>query len=446
MLTSADMLVSVRPIALAVAIIATVASPNAGATDLGIVAQRPIVIPQLVTIPQALDAFRSHGFDALLADVAAMHAEGDIDVAAHVANPNLTLAGSRSFNILPTTPAYAYSIGLTDNGAIFDVLTGKRTLRARAARAALESARDHRASVELGLELVVKQAYVQVGLGRLVVEFTEQQSQSLDKTLGIAKLRFPAVIDESDLARVELQKLAADQATTRARQMLRGAQTSMAMLLGHRGVPPDFDVDRGALGYRKLPSLATATESSLLGLAFQHRPEIVEMRASVTHFDEALSYERRRVFPDIAIGGFIAGQATEQNAISPNVVGGSLSANLPIFYQQQGEVRRAEGDLANASITSRRVVAQISLDVSMAFAQLDTARKLVDRMLGGELDAAVRQREVLQKQFDAGKADLNDYLDAQRTYLMVHLEYLQFVAAYWNAVFALERATGVELR
>lgn len=441
------MLVSVRPIALAVAIIATAASPSAGATDLGIVAQRPVVIPQLVTIPQALDAFRAHGFDALLADAAAMHAEGDVDAAAHVANPGLTLSGGRTFNVLPTQPAYAFSIGVSDNGAIFDVLTGKRTLRARAARAALEAARDHRASVELGLELVVKQAYVQVGLGRLVVEFTEQQSQSLDKTLGIAKLRFPAVIDESDLARVELQKLAADQATTRARQMLRGAQTSMAMLLGHRGVPPDFDIDRGVLGYRKLPSLATATESSLLAVAFQHRPEIIEMRASVAHFDEALSYERRRVFPDIAIGGFIAGEQTSSsNVISPDVVGGSLSANLPIFYQQQGEVRRAEGDLSGAAITSRRVVAQISLDVSMAFAQLDTARRQVDRMLGGELDAAVRQRDVLQKQFDAGKADLNDYLDAQRTYLMVHLEYLQFVAAYWNAVFALERATGVELR
>ena len=67
-------------------------------------------------------------------------------------------------------------------------------------------------------------------------------------------------------------------------------------------------------------------------------------------------------------------------------------------------------------------------------------------MLGGELDASTRQRDILQKQFDAGKADLNDYLDAQRTYLTVQLEYLQFVAAYWSAVFALERSTGTDLR
>ncbi len=83
--------------------------------------------------------------------------------------------------------------------------------------------------------------------------------------------------------------------------------------------------------------------------------------------------------------------------------------------------------------------------MTLAFAQLNTARVQVDRMLGGEIDSATRQRDVMQKRFP-GQADLNDFLDAERTYIAVQLEYLQFVASYWSAVFALERATATDLR
>jgi len=419
-------------------------SNAAGATtDPGAVSRRPVQLTQLVTINEALRTFREHGFDALLADAATMHAEGDVEAASHVANPGVAVAGGYTFMLPAGTPPWAYAVSLTDNGAIFEVLTGKRSLRASAARAALDAARLHRASVELGLEANVKQAYVQVGLGRLQVEFTEQQSQSLDKTLGVARARYQ-LLDEGDIARVEVQKLEADQAVTRARQNLRGAQAQLALLVGVRGAIPDFDVDRAALAYRVPAALVTATENSLYAIARQHRPEIAEWKASVRHGDEALTLERRKVFPDVALSGFLSGGQTVGN--DDKMAGGGLSFNVPILYQQQGEIRRAEGDFAAAQLLQRRADTQIAADVSLAWAQLSTARAQVERMTGGELDAATRQRDKLQIKFDAGAADLNDFLDAQRTYLAVQLSYLQLVASFWNAVFALERATGTDLR
>lgn len=424
--------------------VARAASAAGGPSDPGDVSRRPVVLPQLVTMNDALRTFREHGFDALLADAAAMHAEGDVEAAAHVANPGVNVSGGYTWQLPPGPSPWSYAVSLTDNGAIFDILSGKRTLRARSARAALEATRQHRASVELGLEANVKQAYVQVALGRLQLEFNEQQVQSLSKTLDLARLRYPQIIDESDLARVEIQKLAADQGVTRAKQALRSAQADLALLVGVRGAIPDFDVDRGALGYRVPPALASTNESALFAVARAHRPEIVEWKSNVVAADEALAFERRRVFPDVALTGFYAGSDTP--IITPPVAGGGVAFNLPIFYQQQGEIRRAEADFAGQSILARRADAQIAADVANAWAALTTARAQVDRMLGGELDSATRQRDILQKQFDAGKADLNDFLDAQRTYLAVQLEYLQFVASYWSAVFALERATGTDLR
>jgi cobalt-zinc-cadmium efflux system outer membrane protein len=417
-------------------------SASGGVTDPGAVSRRPVVLSPMVTMDEALRTFREHGFDALLADAAAMHAEGDVEAASHVANPGIAASGGYTFMLNPGTPPWAWAVSLTDNGAIFDILTGKRSLRASAARAALDATRLHRASVELGLEANVKQAYAQVGLARRQVDFTEQQSQSLDKTLGLARTRHE-LLDESDIARVEVQKLEADQAVTRAKQSLRGSQAQLALLVGVRGAIPDFDVDRAALSYRVPPSLVTATENSLYAMAKQHRPEIAEWKAGIRHGDEALSLERRRVFPDIAVSGFLSGGSSISD---DKIAGGGVSFNLPILYQQQGEIRRAEADFAAAQIQARRADAQIAADVSLAWAQLATARAQVERMTGGELDAATIQRDKLQIKFDAGAADLNDWLDAQRTYLAVQLNYLQLVASFWNAVFALERATGTDLR
>jgi hypothetical protein len=71
------------------------------------------------------------------------------------------------------------------------------------------------------------------------------------------------------------------------------------------------------------------------------------------------------------------------------------------FWWEDGIERAAriltEADFAAAQIQARRVDAQIAAEVSLAWAQLATARAQVERMTGGELDAATRQRDILQK-------------------------------------------------
>ncbi|HEY2366879.1 MAG TPA: hypothetical protein VGH87_10845, partial [Polyangiaceae bacterium] len=99
-------------------------SAASGVTDPGAVSRRPVQLAPLVTMNEALRTFREHGFDALLADAAAMHAEGDVEAAAHVANPGVDVSGGYTFQLPARTPPWAYAVSLTDNGAIFDLLTG----------------------------------------------------------------------------------------------------------------------------------------------------------------------------------------------------------------------------------------------------------------------------------------------------------------------------------
>ena len=121
------------------------------------------------------------------------------------------------------------------------------------------------------------------------------------------------------------------------------------------------------------------------------------------------------------------------------------SGTLPIFYQQQGEIRRAEADVATQTALLAKVQAQIAADVESAFAAYETTRALVERMEGHLLERARRARDLTALQYEKGATSLLDYLDAQRTYIAVNAEYLQDLANYWDAVFQLEAASATEL-
>jgi cobalt-zinc-cadmium efflux system outer membrane protein len=66
-------------------------------------------------------------------------------------------------------------------------------------------------------------------------------------------------------------------------------------------------------------------------------------------------------------------------------------------------------------------------------------------MEGRLLERAARARSLVELQYQKGAASLLEYLDAQRTYVSTKGEYIQDLAAYWNAIFQIEAATATEL-
>ena len=102
-------------------------------------------LPPVLRLDDALRLLRERGYDLLVAEAAVQGAEGDQSAAGAVANPNLSLTYGRSFTyghcsdalgnpascgVLPDTLLGA---GLSDQGAAFDAITGKRGLRLKAA-------------------------------------------------------------------------------------------------------------------------------------------------------------------------------------------------------------------------------------------------------------------------------------------------------------------------
>lgn len=374
----------------------------------------PTQLPALLTLAEAGRIFHSNGLDLLVADAQVVHAEGDALAARAVANPNVSASVGYALDYAQPTPCsgcspWSLSFQLSDNNTVFDLLVGKHSLRASSARAALAAARLGRVDAERTLRGQVKQAYVQLVVAKGAVDFASEVQTTMTKSLDLNKLRYPAVINEADLARIEVQKLEADQSVDQAKLAVRQGQAALGFLLGVRGVVPDFDVERTLLAYAVPPSLQGASEQGLLQTALATRADLRAWTFARESAESAVSLARRQRFPDIGLFANYTQFGTGADAIQPPTLTFGLSFNLPVFYQQQGEVRRAEADVATTTVQREKTIAQVSSDVSSAWAQYVAARELVQRVETTILERAKKARDIVDLQYRGGSATLMNF-------------------------------------
>lgn len=305
-----------------------------------------------------------------------------------------------------------------------------------------------RADAQRVLEFNLKQQYLMVAFAKSTLEFARTVAESSAQTLELTRRRYPAVIDEGALARIETTKFAADNAVDRAQQLLRQAQIDLGFLLGVRGTAPAFEVGGEFAGFVVPPRLQSVDGDTLRREAIEHRPDLRAAAYQKERASASIALARRQRFPGIALVAQYNQIGTGAAAVSPPTFFFGLSAPLPLLYQQQGELRRADADLSAQTVLRSRLEAQIASDVEGAFNAFVTTRKILERYSGAGqfLDRARLARDVTKKQYEAGSAPLMDYLDAQRTFIATNLDYLQTLTNYWTAVFQLEAAMGMDLR
>jgi cobalt-zinc-cadmium efflux system outer membrane protein len=410
-------------------------------------------IPADLSLSEALRLFRRHGLDSLIAETQVQSAVGDVGAAEAVPNPNLAAGFSRSFfNAgLYETPN-GWSVGIGDSSAIEDTLSGKRGLRIGVAEAALAAARLQRADAQRTLEQQLKQQYVQALVAGASLAFARGVAGSTNRTLELVRLRYSGgAISEVDVVKTETAKLEADRAIERAAEALREAKVAIGFLLGRRRALTDFAIDPRQLRFFTPPALKTTTAEALLGRAFDARPDLGAQARQRERASQAIALAKRLRFPDIAAGvqyqqeGSGTTSLGSPSAITPPTIALSLSTTLPVFYQQQGEIKRAEADLDRQEAELAKVRAQIIAEVETAFSAYLTARTLVQLAESRLLERATRARDLVAIQYEKGAASLLEFLDSERTYIAVNAEYLQDLGSYWSAVLQLEAATATEL-
>ena len=421
-------------------------APVAAATDLP---PEP-VIPATLTLGQAVALFRAHGLDLLIAEAAAEGAAGDALVAGAIANPSVTGGYYHSFFEDNAFESHnGWFAGLGDSNVIVDTLSGKRGLRRSVAEAALAAARLGRADALRTLELQVKQIYYQAVAAGEALELAHETAESTAHTFDLNQVRYKSgAISEVDLSRTETAKLEAEQMVDAATLAVRTAKVQLAFLLGQRHAFNDFAIDAGQLR-STTPALQSTSVAALVERAMERRPDLQAQENQRTRAAQSVALAHRQRFPDFGLGVQYSqqgsGDATVPSAISPPTLEISLTGTLPLFYQQQGEIKKAEADARTQDAQAAKLRAQVVADVENAYASYQTAQHQVQRMEGRLLDRASRARELVALQYQKGAASLLEYLDAQRTYVAVKGEYIQDLTAYWNAIFQIESATATQV-
>jgi cobalt-zinc-cadmium efflux system outer membrane protein len=412
-----------------------------------------VTLPAKLTVDEALRIFRSQGLDLLIADAAVESAQGDERIASAIYNPSVSLGKGKSTTYDPTQCAIPgcsdiyYQASVSEQGAIFDFLTGKRHLRVRVAKAALEAAKLSRVDAERTLSFTVKQQYVATVLAKASLEFAGQSQQSSDETLRLVGVRYRVgAVSEADVARAESAKLEADQAYDQAQQALRQAKVALAFLLGVRGTPQEFDVGDEFLNARVPAALTAASRESLLDVALSGRPDLKAAGAQKARAAAGLSLAKRQRIPDIPLSVSYFKEGSGQSAISPPTTTLSLSLTVPLFYQNQGEVTKAKADYKTQDLQYSKLQAQVLSDVAGGFSAFQGARSRAERMESRLLERTQRARDLVGIQYEKGAASLLELLDAQRTLIATHIERLQDLNDYWTSVFQLEQAVGTDLR
>jgi cobalt-zinc-cadmium efflux system outer membrane protein len=415
-------------------------------------------LPAQLDLSHALEMFRTTGIDLLIADAQIQSAEGDIKIADAIPNPQLSLTyGPYAFyyhcTATPTTscanPPSFWAVSLSDSAAIEDTVSGKRHLRDDVAAAALKAAKLSRTDAERQLAFGVKSAFQQVLLAQSALQFAKDTEAANATMLDKAeKQREADKIQRPDLLRVKVAKLESDQAVDQAQQNLRKARAQLAYLLGVRSVNPQFTAVEPQLEkFSVPPALAQADHDALLAQAYAARPDLAAQEAQLASADAALRLAKRQRFPDIALSLGYTQQGTDQNASSPPTFSIGLSGAIPVFYQQQGDILKAEANRHTQELQVAKLKATIRNEFEGAYADFVGSRDLVQRMETGELLESARQaRDDIKLLYEKGGAQLVDYLLALATYISTNLEYLGDIAGYWTAVFELEQALGKELR
>jgi cobalt-zinc-cadmium efflux system outer membrane protein len=409
--------------------------------------------PSPLTLAESLRIFRERGFDLLIADAAVASARGDLKIARAFQNPSLSGGAGPVFTYnpnlcdVPGCSDISVAASVSDQGLLFDQVIGKRRLKIHSATAALEAARRSRDDAERTLTFQLKGQFAQAAVSALALDFARETAAKTAQTFQLVDVRYKAgAVSEADAARSETDSLEAQQAVNAAEQALAQAKANLVFLIGVRSAIQDFELDTTALRYEVPEVLQQATSESLLSLALLHRPDLAAQVAQVESSSASLSLAKRQRIPDIAVGAAYAAEGYGQQSISPPTVVFSLSFTLPVLYQYQGEIAKAEAALRTQTVLRDKVEAQVVSDVATAFATFQAMRARVERMEGRLLDRARRARDLVDYQYQKGAASLLELLEAERTFIATNVEYRQNLADYWTAVFQLEDAIGTELR
>jgi cobalt-zinc-cadmium efflux system outer membrane protein len=216
---------------------------------------------------------------------------------------------------------------------------------------------------------------------------------------------------------------------------LRTAKIALLMLLNDRTPVEKFDIAGSYDFEEKLAALEDFRQ-----MAMDTRPDL---KAAVEAVDKAKTDNKLAIAngtSDPTLGFDIG-----RNPPLPSYIGFSVSMPLRIFDKNQGEKLRTKLDIDRADKSRMAAEAQVLSDVDTAHATVASTIELLKPYKQEYIPQASEVREIVTFSYQRGGASLIDFLDAQKEYRDIQLNYVNLIGSYLTAASQLNLAVGREV-
>jgi outer membrane protein, heavy metal efflux system len=391
--------------------------------------------PVKITLDEAIQKALQHNHNLLAARTTIQQSEAE-EVTANL-RPNPVLFAD--WDYLPLSPGSQNTTYL-QNSTEADIGLSYLFERGKKRQHRLQAAKDQTAVTvstvadnERTLTFQVANQFISVQLAESTLDLAEQDLKSFQDTVNISQERYKAGdISKDDFLKIDLQMLQFQMDESQARLAKAQALSDLRQLLGYDSVPVDYDV-AGDLAYQPVH----ANLEDLQAKALASRPDLRAAQQGVTAANSQYQLQKAIGKQDVTA----TANYSHVNGINAASIYGSIP--LAIFNRNQGEIARARFAITQAQEQEKAISDQVMTDVRDAYAGLQSNDEIIRLYRSGYLDQAKEDRDISEYSYRHGAASLLDFLDAERSYRAIQLDYRQALASYNTALEQLREAVSV---
>ena len=390
-----------------------------------------------LTLPAAETLFRSHSHELAAARQAVQASDADRIAAAQLPNPSLSAGVS---SLIPHT---GWGPGTLRDKQVDSVIGlsqlfergNKRALRTEAAENNLEASRNDLLDGLRQQTLALRDAFYDLLLAQERLRISEETAALMRRSVDAALLRAKkGDIAAADVARLRVDALRAENDLRQAQGDRDKARVALSYFLG-----VEADVER-IHAETAWPNAIELPASLALEAVISSRADVLaaarRLRAAQNNWDLARAARTR----DVTVG---VQYEHWPGDVTNNTYGITFSVPLFLFYQFDGEIKKAHVAVLSAEEDLMRIRDLARAELLRAQSDLASAQERLRRYSESLLHEAEVAAAGAEYAYRRGAVGVTDLLDARRILYATRLDAITAQADYAKALAAWQAATQI---
>ncbi|HCC68295.1 MAG TPA: hypothetical protein DEP99_00175 [Nitrospiraceae bacterium] len=307
----------------------------------------------------------------------------------------------------------------------------KRHFRKEAAKASVEASEKELDDFHLQLRAEVKKSFFRLLRDKKILDAARENSKIAGELLKTVELKVKAgESPEFELIKATVEARRADKELKRAGNAIAASKAILNGLLGNT-LKNDFDVEGEFKATERKYEL-----QALLSNAMEKHPLVLKAQKDAAVKGYLLEKEKASIFPDVTVRVFF------NREIDRDLYGVGLSIPIPLWYKREGEIATASAEKMRVEAEVHRVKVELAKSITVEYQNYTMALDQIEVFEKGLLGQAEEALRIADFSYRQGEYSLLDYLDAQRVYRSIVIEYFQALFELEASLATLERVAG----